>query len=88
MKSWEFQYLFFEFFQALRRTLGMELDLRQYSLLVEALAKGISADDQRRYDRQGLLSLFKTLWLMNPRYEGFLKSSSTFFSTGMSVFSL
>ncbi|MCO6480369.1 MAG: hypothetical protein J5I94_27255 [Phaeodactylibacter sp.] len=69
MKDWLNIHLFQAFFQELRRGLGMELDLRQYELLLRALRLGIGADEEGRYSEQAFLSLCKLLWLTHPRYE-------------------
>lgn len=68
MKDWLNIHLFHAFFQELRR-LGMELDLRQYELLLQALRLGIGADENGRYTEQAFLDLCKLLWLTHPRYE-------------------
>lgn len=69
MKDWLNIHLFHAFFQELRHRLGMELDLRQYELLLQALRLGIGADKNGRYSEQAFLSLCKLLWLTHPRYE-------------------
>lgn len=69
MRDWLNIHLFHAFFQELRRSLGMELDLRQYELLLRAFRLGIGADEEGRYSERAFLNLCKLLWLTHPRYE-------------------
>ncbi len=56
------------FFNRLRKSAGMELDMTQYHLFLELFMKGYGRD----YD--SLLNLCKTLWLTQARYKDSFKT--------------
>ena len=60
---------FYPFFQAVRKRLGIELGLQQYTLFLEAISHRVGADAEHQYDERSLLTLCKGLWLTHQKYE-------------------
>ena len=62
-------YLFFLLFKEIKKEFRSSLDLSQYSLLIEALIKGIGTENDGFYSKESLLNLCKVLWLSKSEHD-------------------